>query len=212
MSRSRRRRPPLRPVPLLTAAAAVAVAAGTAAVLSSPNGSRVSLHNAADSGVPLQAAYQAVSRWGTGYTGQYTITNTGTAPVTGWTLSFSLPNGTTVTSLWDGTYTDSAGQVTVKNAGWDATVQPGKAVTVGFVTASSGTAGQPGNCTINGAACLAGGAAAVGRVHVHARNAVVGGAAAIAAADVHVDPVEWQRHVPDLQVHRVLLSRLPSVA
>jgi hypothetical protein len=122
----------------------------------------VTLHNAANSGIPLQAAYQAVSSWGTGYSGQYTITNTGTAPVTGWTLSFSLPQGTNVTSLWDGTYTAKGGQVTVTNAAWDATVQPGKAVTVGFVTASSGTAGQPANCTINGSACQAGGAGPVG--------------------------------------------------
>jgi len=162
MSRSRRRRPPLRPVPLLTAAVAVAAAAGTAAVLSSPGSSQVTLHNAANSGIPLQATYQAVSSWGTGYTGQYTITNTGSAPVTGWTLAFALPQGTKVTSLWDGTYTDKGGQVTVTNAGWDATVQPGKAVTVGFVTAASGTAGQPANCTINGTACQAGGAGTAG--------------------------------------------------
>ena len=122
----------------------------------------MNLHNAANSGTPLQAAYQAVSSWGTGYTGQYTISNPGTAPVTGWTLSFALPQGTSVTSLWDGTYTNEGGQVTVTNDAWDATVQPGEAVTVGFVTASSGTPGQPANCTINGAACEAGGAGPAG--------------------------------------------------
>jgi hypothetical protein len=59
-------------------------------------------------------------------------------------------------SLWDGSYTDHAGQVTVTNDGWDATVAPGGTATVGFVTASSGTAGQPTGCTINGLLCAGG--------------------------------------------------------
>src|SRR6185437_15005972 len=87
------------------------------------------------------------------YSGQYTITNPGTAPVSGWTLAFTLPPGTKLTSLWGGTYTDDGGQVTVQSAGWDATVEPGQPVTVGFVTGSSGAAGQPAGCTINGAVC-----------------------------------------------------------
>jgi hypothetical protein len=50
------------------------------------------------------------------------------------------------------------GQVTVTSDDWDAAIQPGASVTVGFVTASSsGAAGQPSGCTINGAACDGGG-------------------------------------------------------
>jgi hypothetical protein len=155
MSRSRRRRAPLRPVPLtaavVTAAAVAAVAA--LAVHAVPNGSAVTLHDAADSAAPLQASYQAGTSWGTGYSGQYTITNAGTSAVTGWTLAFTLPQGTALTSLWDGSYTDNGGQVTVTSDSWDATVSPGGTVTVGFETESSGPAGQPSGCTINGAAC-----------------------------------------------------------
>jgi cellulose binding protein with CBM2 domain len=152
MSRSRRRRGPFRPIPI-TAAVAVAAAVATAGVLVSQNGSGVALRDAANSAAPLEASYQAGTSWGTGYSGQYTITNPGTAAVSGWTLAFTLPRGTKLTSLWGGTYTDDGGQVTVKSAGWDATVEPGQPVTVGFVTGSSGPAGQPAGCTINGAAC-----------------------------------------------------------
>jgi Cellulose binding domain/Glycosyl hydrolases family 18 len=158
MSRSRRRRASLRPMPLTVAAvtvAAVAAVATVAAVHASGSGP-VTLHDAADSGTPLQASYQGGTGWGTGYSGEYTITNKGTAAVTGWTLAFTLPKGTTLTSLWDGSYTDKGGQVTVKNAGWDATVSPGETTTVGFEAASPGTAGQPGDCTINGTACQPG--------------------------------------------------------
>jgi hypothetical protein len=152
MSRSRRRRGPLRPVPI-TAAVAAVVAVAVVSLVVAQRGSGVTIHDAADAGVPLKASYQAGAGWGTGYDGQYTITNPGTAAVTGWTLAFALPAGTKVSSLWDGSYTDNGGQVTVTSDSWDATVQPGATVTVGFVTSSSGPAGQPTGCTIDGAAC-----------------------------------------------------------
>ena len=70
MSRSRRRRVLLRPLPLTaTVVTAVAVAA-VAAVLISPNGPAVTLHDTADSATPLQATFQAGDNWGTGYSGQ----------------------------------------------------------------------------------------------------------------------------------------------
>jgi hypothetical protein len=153
MSRSRRRRGPLRPVPLTAAVVAAVAAVAAAVVLVSQNGQGVSLRDAADSSAPLAASYQAGTGWGTGYNGQYTITNAGTAAVTGWTLAFTLPAGTGLSSLWDGSYTDDGGQVTVTNDSWDATIQPGSTVTVGFVTMSSGAAGQPAGCTIDGTPC-----------------------------------------------------------
>ncbi|MGH3210211.1 MAG: cellulose binding domain-containing protein, partial [Trebonia sp.] len=153
MSRSRRRRGRLRPVPLTAVVAAAAAVVAAAVVLVSQHDQGVTLHDAADSSGPLAASYQPGAGWGTGYDGQYTITNAGAAAVTGWTLAFTLPAGTGLSSLWDGSYTDDSGQVTVTNDGWDATIQPGATVTVGFVTESAGTAGQPAGCTINGAPC-----------------------------------------------------------
>ena len=160
MSRSRRRsrrgRVLLWCAPVTAIAAVTAV---TAAALASSNGPSVSLNNAANSAGTLQASYQAGTSWGTGYDGQYTITNAGTSTVTGWTLAFTLPSGTSLSSLWNGTYTDSGGHVTVKSDDWDASIAPGGNVTVGFVTASSGQAGQPAGCTINGAPCQGGASA-----------------------------------------------------
>jgi len=137
----------------IAAVVVAAAAVATAVVLTAHGDPGVTLHDAADSATPLQASYQAGTSWGNGYNGQYAITNPGTAAVTGWTLDFTLPKGTALTSLWDGSYTDDGGQMTVKNDSWDATVAPGETVTVGFVTAASGTAGQPASCTINGAPC-----------------------------------------------------------
>jgi hypothetical protein len=156
-ARSRSRRRPARGRVLLWAAPFAAAAAVTAAVvIALPNGGGESIQTAADTASPLAVSYQAGISWGTGYDGQYTITNPGAAAVSGWTLGFRLPGGTSVSSLWDGSYTDNAGQVTVTSDSWDNTIAPGGSLAVGFVTTSSGQAGQPADCTINGASCEAG--------------------------------------------------------
>src|SRR5579863_10541196 len=134
MSRSRRRH--YRNRALLLISPAVVAAAAAAVVVALPKQSALAVRTEADAGSPLSASYQLVSSWGTGYTGQYTIANPGAAAVTGWTLAFRLPAGTSVSSLWDGSYTDDAGRVTVTSDGWDATIEPGGSVSVGFVTTS----------------------------------------------------------------------------
>jgi hypothetical protein len=159
MSRSRRYRRRARPALLPLTAGAVIVAAAAAVI--AHGAGPTAIRAAADSGSALTASYQAQSSWGTGYTAQYTITNAGSAAVSGWTLAFRLPSGTSVTSLWDGSYTVSGGQVTVRSQGWDADLAPGGTATVGFVTAAAGTAGPPSGCTINGAPCPAGSPAPV---------------------------------------------------
>ncbi len=155
MPRSRRRATLLRPVPL-TVLAIMTAAAAAVGVTAAVHASTVTVRDAADSAGPLEASYQGGTSWGTGYSGQYTVTNAGTSPVTGWTLGFTLPAGTSLTSLWDGSYAVAGGQATVTSADWDATIQPGDTVTVGFEAHSTGSAGQPGGCTINGATCQGG--------------------------------------------------------
>jgi hypothetical protein len=129
-----------------------------AAVLSVGGGVAALAANNSGAGPALSVSYQDVTSWGNGYTGQYTITNNGGAPATGWTLGFKLPSGTTLTSLWNGTDAVSGGQVTVTNASWDGTIAPGGSAQVGFVTSDpGGSAGDPQDCTIDGAPCQAGG-------------------------------------------------------
>ncbi|WP_240777133.1 cellulose binding domain-containing protein [Nonomuraea basaltis] len=46
------------------------------------------------------------TQWGTGYVIQpLAITNTGTSAITGWTVTFTLPAGHTLTGSWNGTAT-----------------------------------------------------------------------------------------------------------
>ncbi|MGW1125194.1 glycoside hydrolase family 18 protein [Streptomyces sp. NPDC002526] len=95
------------------------------------------------------AAYTRTS----GYTGQYVVTNDTGSAKTDWTLEFDLPAGTKLSSLWNGEHTVSGNHVTVRPASWNKQLAAGQSVTVGFVTASDGTAADPTGCLIDGAKC-----------------------------------------------------------
>jgi chitinase len=96
------------------------------------------------------ATFTKVSDWGSGWEGRYTITNTGTAPITSWRLEFDVPAGTTLGSYWDALLTSSGNHHTFANREYNGTVAPGASVSFGFLAAGSGA---PSNCRINGADC-----------------------------------------------------------
>ncbi|MDI1462505.1 endo-1,4-beta-xylanase [Catellatospora sp. KI3] len=89
--------------------------------------------------------------WGNGYVvDPVTVKNTGTATITGWTVTFTLPAGHTITGSWNGAVTVSGQNVTVKPVGWNATVAPGASVSFGFqVSRPSGNTATAGGfaCT-----------------------------------------------------------------
>lgn len=99
------------------------------------------------------AAYTRTSGWTGGYTGQYVVTNATDKAQSDWTLEFDLPAGTKIGSLWNGEHTVKGGHITVKPASWNKNLAPGASVTVGFVTSSDGSAGDPAGCLINQAKC-----------------------------------------------------------
>ncbi|MBV1853998.1 cellulose binding domain-containing protein [Catellatospora sp. NEAU-YM18] len=125
----------------LLAGAVVMVATATIGV--------VTMANAAGT---VTAAYTQTSNWGTGAEGKYVITN-GTSASTTWTLTFTLPAGTTVSSFWDASLSGT-GQTRTATGTWNATIPAGGTASFGFNTAGSGT---PTVCTINGANCSTGG-------------------------------------------------------
>src|SRR3984957_10023494 len=53
------------------------------------------------------AAYSVTTDWGTGFTASLTITNNGTAAITGWTVTYSYAGNQTLSSGWKGTWTPS---------------------------------------------------------------------------------------------------------
>jgi cellulase/cellobiase CelA1 len=91
--------------------------------------------------------------WNTGLTSDLTVTNTGTAPVNGWSLVFTLPSGQTITSGWNATYAPTSGQVTARNLSYNGTLAPGASVGLGFQATHTGNAAAPASFTLNGTAC-----------------------------------------------------------
>ncbi|MGN9844329.1 cellulose binding domain-containing protein [Nonomuraea sp. H19] len=95
----------------------------------------------------------AMNTWNTGFTGDITITNTGSAAINGWRLVFTLPSGQTITNGWSASYSPAGGQVTATNAGWNGNLAPGGSATIGFQATHTGNTTEPTSFTLNGAAC-----------------------------------------------------------
>ncbi|MGX6600876.1 cellulose binding domain-containing protein [Micromonosporaceae bacterium Da 78-11] len=103
-----------------------------------------------------RVGYQVTAQWAGGFVATVTITNTGPAPVDGWTLGFALGSGQKVTSSWNGSFTQTGPAVTVKNARWNAVLAPGAAATVGLQGTWRSGNPAPVGYTLNGAPCTVG--------------------------------------------------------
>ncbi|MFD7624600.1 glycosyl hydrolase family 18 protein [Streptomyces sp. NPDC059851] len=124
--------------------------AAAVAALAVPLAGLVALAGPAQAAESATATYTKVSDWGSGFEGKWTVKNTGTTTITGWTVAWDFPAGTRVTSAWDATVTDSGNRWTGRNVGWNGTLAPGASVTFGFNGTGSGA---PTGCTVNGGSC-----------------------------------------------------------
>ncbi|WP_042434271.1 glycoside hydrolase family 18 protein [Streptacidiphilus anmyonensis] len=142
-ARRSRRAPRRRAVLGASAAATVLLAGGMTALAVSANAATVG------------AVYSTTSDWGSGYSGQYDVSNPTSSTVSNWKLTFDLPAGAKISSLWNATFTASGGHISVTPASWDSTLTANQHAVVGFVVTGSGA---PVNCTINGVNCSTGSA------------------------------------------------------
>ncbi|OLF14399.1 esterase [Actinophytocola xinjiangensis] len=94
-----------------------------------------------------------VNAWNTGLTENITLTNTGTDPINQWSLVFTLPNGQTIASGWNATYTPTSGQVTARNVSHNAAIAPNASITIGFQATHTGNTGTPASFALNGTTC-----------------------------------------------------------
>jgi chitinase len=96
------------------------------------------------------ATFAKTMDWGSGWQGQYTVTNGGTSAITSWRVEFDLPTGTNVGSYWDALMTRSGQHFTFTNPSWGGNVAPGASVGFGFLGTGPGA---PTGCLLNGVAC-----------------------------------------------------------
>lgn len=92
--------------------------------------------------------------WGSGFTAELTISNRGTEPISGWTLTYAYAGNQTLTGGWSGTWSQSGKAVTARNASWNGTIAVGAAVTTGAQFTYSGTNTAPTAFAINGTPCV----------------------------------------------------------
>lgn len=98
----------------------------------------------------------ATNAWNSGLTAEVTVTNTGSAAVNGWSLTFALPAGQTLTSGWNAGYATSGGTVTATPVAHNTVIAPGASVGFGYQATHTGDATAPAAFALNGAACAAG--------------------------------------------------------
>ncbi|MGW0068972.1 GH12 family glycosyl hydrolase domain-containing protein [Streptosporangium sandarakinum] len=95
------------------------------------------------------AAGAAPAQWYNGYVvDPVTVTNTGSAPTSGWTVTFTLPAGHTLSGSWNAVVTTSGQTVTARNASHNGSLAPGAKASFGFqVTRPGGNLQVPSGYT-----------------------------------------------------------------
>ncbi|MCG5469626.1 cellulose binding domain-containing protein [Micromonospora sp. LAH09] len=99
------------------------------------------------------AVKYTANSWNNGFTADVQITNTGSSPINGWTLTYSLPSGQQVTNAWNATVSQSGSAVTARNTGHNGSVAPGGTASFGYQGTLSGSYSSPTSFSLNGATC-----------------------------------------------------------
>jgi hypothetical protein len=90
-----------------------------------------------------------VTSWSGGYQVQFTVTNSGKTPITGWQAGFSFAStAESITSSWNAAITASGAKVTASNEGYNGAISAGGSTTWGAVVSGS-------NSTLSGLTCTA---------------------------------------------------------
>jgi hypothetical protein len=88
--------------------------------------------------------FAVTSDWGSGFTAQMTLKNSGAAAITNWQLEFDY--GGTITSIWDAKVVNHTGNhYVISNAGYNSTIPAGASLAFGFNGSPGGTSAAPTN-------------------------------------------------------------------
>lgn len=94
------------------------------------------------------AAYTVTQDWGTGFNANVTVTDTGSAPLGGWTVGWTWSGNQTVANLWNGVASQSGTKVTVANESYNGALSPGGSTSFGLTGSYSGVNAAPAlTCT-----------------------------------------------------------------
>jgi hypothetical protein len=88
------------------------------------------------------------SVWHGGFVANITISNTGTAAITGWDVTFTFGGDQRISSGWNLTFSQTGAAVTLHNAAWNTTIGAGRAAVA--IRPPGGPHRQPGGCCFRG--------------------------------------------------------------
>lgn len=97
--------------------------------------------------------YKLTNEWGSGFNADVTIRNHTTAVINGWMLTWRFAGAQTITNSWNGKFTQSGSDVTVKNETWNDEIPVNGSVSVGFGAESRAINVAPSEFRLNGAVC-----------------------------------------------------------
>jgi cellulase/cellobiase CelA1 len=100
-----------------------------------------------------KVVYTRVSEWSGGFVADVTVTNTGTAPISGWSIGFTFPGDQTITSAWNAAITQSGSTVTAANLAYNRVLNPATSTSFGLLGTWHTSDAPPITFTLNGRSC-----------------------------------------------------------
>jgi chitin-binding protein len=83
---------------------------------------------------PCSASYAITNSWPGGFQAQVTVSNPTTSTMYGWTVTWVMPDGETISSAWNGTLSQAGSLATMTNANWNNVLAPSGSTTFGFTS------------------------------------------------------------------------------
>ena len=118
----------------------ISASASTSASASASAPASTSASSSAGTSAGCAATYATSNSWQGGFQGDVTVT-AGSSAVTGWTVTWTLASGQSISQVWNGVLTTSGSTATVTNASWNGSLAANASTTFGFV--GSGSASTP---------------------------------------------------------------------
>jgi hypothetical protein len=103
-----------------------------------------------------RVTYTTTSQWTGGFVASVTIVNSGTTPINGWRLAFTLGGDQRITSAWNARLTQSGAAVTLRNADWNAVIAPHGSTSMGMQGTWTASDAPPSAFLLNDVGCIAG--------------------------------------------------------
>jgi hypothetical protein len=98
-------------------------------------------------GKACSATYRVVSQWTGGFQGEVSVT-AGASAITGWTVTWTLASGQSISQVWNASATTSGSTMTATNVSYNGALGAGTSTSFGFLGSSGSTNPVPtASCT-----------------------------------------------------------------